>query len=194
MILSDLSIKEEIKKGNLKIKPFILENLQPSSFDLLLGNEFRIFKNLQIPFIDIKNPVNDFMELVKVENSQPLVIHPKEFILGTSVEWVKIPHYMVGRLEGKSSLGRLGIIIHSTAGYIDPGFSGQITFEMSNLANLPIALYPGMKVAQLSFHYLTTPVEVPYGRVKLKSKYQYQKGPTPSHVFIDFRKNHKTKK
>ncbi|MEK6800681.1 MAG: dCTP deaminase, partial [Nanoarchaeota archaeon] len=137
-------------------------------------------------FLDTKKPVSDFMELIILEKDEPIIIHPREFVLGETREYFEFPNDIVGRLEGKSSLGRIGIIIHSTAGYVDPGFKGTLTLEISNLANIPIALYPKMKIAQMSFHFLSTPADVPYGSPKLGSKYQGQRGPTESKLFREF--------
>lgn len=187
MILSDRGILKEIKKGDLKITPFQKTLLQPSSLDLRLGREFRIFRNTKLPYLDIRHPVDGFMELISIKRNEPLIIHPREFILGTTVEKIVIPNHLVGRLEGKSSLGRIGIVIHSTAGYVDPGFEGFLTLEISNLANLPIALYFGMRICQISFHILSEPPEKPYGHDRLNSKYQHQKGPTVSRIFKDFK-------
>ena len=186
MILSDKSIREEIAAGRLVIEPFDPRLVQPSSVDLRLSRRFLVFRNTQKPFIDIRDCVDDIMESIEVAEGEPVIVHPKEFILGSTLERVTVPDHLVGRLDGRSSLGRLGIVIHSTAGYIDPGFSGHITLEMSNLANLPIALYPGMRIAQISFHLMTTPAETPYGDHALGSKYQGQASPTPSRLHLDF--------
>lgn len=186
MILSDKTIKEIIKSGKLVITPFSEDLVQPSSYNLRLASTFRIFKNTKKAFLDVRQPVDDFMELIKVTKDEPVIIHPGEFILGETVEYFEFPDDMVGRLEGKSSLARLGIVVHATAGYFDPGFKGTGTLEMSNLSNIPIALYPGMKIGQMSFHFLTTPAERPYGSRSLGSKYQGQKGPTESKLFREF--------
>lgn len=186
MVLSDKSIKELIFAKKLLIKPFDESLIQPSSYNLRLANNFRFFRNFKQAYLDIRRPVSDFMETVKIADDEPIIIHPREFILGETLEYFEIPDDLVGRLEGKSSLGRIGIIIHSTAGYVDPGFKGTLTLEISNLANIPIALYPKMKIAQMSFHYLSTPAKHPYGSAKLKSKYQGQKGPTESKLFREF--------
>lgn len=186
MILSDRSIKEVIKSGKIMITPFEPALVQPSSYNLRLANSFRIFKNIKQAFLDTKKPVTDFMELIEIKNNEPIIIHPREFVLGETREYFEFPKDIVGRLEGKSSLARLGIIIHTTAGYFDPGFKGTATLEISNLANIPIALYPGMKIAQMSFHFLSTPADSPYGSRKLGSKYQGQKGPTESRLFREF--------
>ncbi len=194
MVLSDRTLKELIRSKHLLISPFDPDLIQPSSYNLRLANKFRIFKNAQQAFLDVREPVTDYMEVIEIPDDQPIVIHPHEFILGETVEYFEIPTDLVGRLEGKSSLGRLGIIIHSTAGYVDPGFKGTLTLEISNLANIPIKLYPKMKIAQMSFHYLSTPADLPYGHKKLGSKYQGQKGPTESRVFKEFVKGKKVKK
>lgn len=186
MVLSDKTIKELIKSKRLLISPFSEELIQPSSYNLRLANKFRIFKNAQQAYLDVREPVTDFMEVIDISDDQPIIIHPREFVLGETVEYFEIPNDLVGRLEGKSSLGRLGIIIHSTAGYVDPGFKGTLTLEISNLANIPIKLYPKMKIAQMSFHYMSTPAEFPYGSPRLASKYQGQKGPTESRIFKEF--------
>ncbi|MBI4492324.1 MAG: dCTP deaminase [Chloroflexi bacterium] len=186
MILSDRSIREEIAAGRLVVEPFEPSMVQPSSVDLRLGRRFLVFRNTQKPFIDVRDRVDDVMDLIEVGEDQPIIIHPKEFVLGSTVEKVTLPDDLVARLDGRSSLGRLGIVIHSTAGFIDPGFSGHITLEMSNLANLPIALYPGMRIAQISFQRMTTPAETPYGQRALGSKYQGQDAPTASRLHLDF--------
>lgn len=176
MILSDVSILEEIKKKSIILNPFYEECVQPSSVDLHLGKEFLIFNNHKASLIDTRKGAKELMEKVGVGKDQPLVVHPREFVLGTTEEWVEVPDFLVGRLEGKSSLGRIGLVIHSTAGYVDPGFKGQLTLEISNLANLPIALYPGMRICQISFLKMTTPAKYPYGHKRLVSHYQDQKG------------------
>ncbi len=187
MILSDRSILREIRQGRIVISPFNRKLLQPSSLDLRLGSQFRIFRNIKLPYLDTRNPVDNFMELIELKKSQSLIVHPREFVLGTTVERVKIPNHLVARLEGRSSLGRIGIVIHSTAGYVDPGFEGFLTLEISNLANIPVALYPNMKICQISFHVLSEEPRVTYGQRQLKSKYQNQKGPTASQIFKDFK-------
>jgi dCTP deaminase len=154
--------------------------------DLRLASEFLVFRNTKKAFLDVKQPADDFMERIAAEPDEPIVLHPKEFVLGSTIEQVTIPDDLVGRLEGRSSLGRLGIVIHSTAGYIDPGFSGGITLEIANLANIPIAIYPGMFIAQISFIQMTTPADRPYGRDPLRSKYQGQSGPQASRLYRDF--------
>jgi len=186
MILSDRSIRELIEAGRLMVEPFEPRMIQPSSIDLRLARKFLVFRNTKKAFLDVREPVDEFMEMLDIEPGRPVILHPKEFVLGSTVERVTVPTDIVGRLEGRSSLGRLGIVIHSTAGYIDPGFSGQITLEISSLANIPIALYPGMRIAQISFSQMTTPADAPYGAGALGSKYQQQDEPTPSRLYLDF--------
>jgi len=178
MVLSDRDIRRRIKEKKLVVRPFRDEDVQPSSIDLHLGNEFLAFDNHSRSFIDTKADVTSLMKKILVKKDEPLMLHPREFVLGTTEEWVELPDDLVGRLEGKSSLGRLGLIIHSTAGYVDPGFAGQLTLEIYNLANLPIALYSGMKICQFSFVQMTGPAQFPYGHKKLKSHYLNQKGAT----------------
>jgi len=187
MVLSDRTIRKEIEAGNIGIDPFDPSAIQPASLDLRLGRQFRVFKNSRIPFIDVKKEYPDLTELVEIEGDEPFVLHPGEFALAVTYERVRLPNYIVGRLEGKSSLGRLGLLVHSTAGYVDPGWDGALTLELSNVANLPIALYHGMKVSQLSFLMLTEPAEHPYGSREAGSKYQGQEGPTPSRYYLNFK-------
>ena len=187
MVLSDKSIKELVKSKKLIITPFDNKLVQPSSYNLRLANSFRIFKNTKQAYLDTKKPVNDFMELITIEKNEPIIIHPREFVLGETREYFEFPNDVVGRLEGKSSLARIGIIIHTTAGFFDPGFKGTATLEISNLANIPIALYADMKIAQMSFLTMTTAAEIPYGSKILGSKYQHQTGPTESKIYRDFR-------
>ena len=184
MILSDRTIREEIDAGRIVIDPFDPTCVQPSSVDLHVDNQFRVFANSRYPYIDVKEEMPDLTELVEVKPDEPFILHPGEFVLGSTAERVGIPNDLVARLEGKSSLGRLGLLIHSTAGYVDPGWDGYLTLELSNVANLPITLYPGMKIGQISFIKLTTPADVPYGSAG--NKYQGQRGPTPSRFFRDF--------
>lgn len=187
MILSDRSIREELATGRITIAPFEQRQVQPASVDLRLGHRFRRFQRSNRPFIDVKLPVHDLMEVLEIPEGEPVIVRPREFMLGTTVETVSIPADLVGRLEGRSSLGRLGIIIHSTAGYIDPGFSGQVTLEISNLLDEAIALYPGMRIAQISFNRMTTPADQPYGSGDLASKYQGQEDTTASRLYLDFK-------
>ncbi|MHB8262258.1 MAG: dCTP deaminase [Acidimicrobiales bacterium] len=186
MILSDRSIKEEIAVGRLAIEPFSEADIQPSSVDLHVDRHFRLFRNHSIGVIDVRESQEDLTELVSVGEDGPLILHPGEFILGSTLERVKIPDDLVARLEGKSSLGRLGLLIHSTAGFVDAGWDGHLTLELSNVANLPITVYPGMAIGQISFLRMTTPAEHPYGSSAVRSKYQGQWGPTPSRYFENF--------
>ncbi len=186
-VLSDRTISQEIADGRLRIEPFEPSHVQPSSVDLRLGRHFRVFEHSRYTHIDVRAPQPDLTQSVTVAEDEPFVLHPGEFALGTTLERVGLPNDLVGRLEGKSSLGRLGLIIHSTAGYIDPGFSGTITLELSNVAKLPIPLYAGMFIGQISFLTMTTPVDRPYGSPGLGSKYQNQEMPTASKVHKDFR-------
>src|SRR5437016_1576803 len=183
MILSDRSIREEVTAGRIVIDPFD-GCLQPSSVDLHVDAQFRVVRNNRYPFIDVKQPQKDLTELVQGEDGEAFILHPGEFVLGSTLERVALPDDLVARLEGKSSLGRLGLLIHSTAGYVDPGWDGYLTLELSNVANLPITLYPGMKIGQISFFRLTSPAETPYGAAG--NKYQGQRGPTPSRYYRDF--------
>jgi dCTP deaminase len=184
MILSDRTIREEIDAGRIVIDPFDANCIQPSSIDLHVDSQFRVFANSRYPYIDVKQEMPDLTELVEVKPDEPFILHPGEFVLGSTAERVALPDDLVARLEGKSSHGRLGLLIHSTAGYVDPGWDGYLTLELSNVANLPITLYPGMKIGQISFFRLTTPAEVPYGTAG--NKYQGQQGPTASRFFKDF--------
>lgn len=184
MILSDIDIAAEIKKKRLLISPFNKKNIQPASYDVCLGSEFRIFKNTQKPFLDVKEDFSEFMELIKIPQGKPLIVHPGEFLLGTTIENIKVPNDIVVQLMGRSSVGRLGIIVHATAGFVDPGFEGQITLEMANVANIPIALYPGMRIGQISLTRLSTPSKNPYS--PKRNKYKGQKGPTVSRIWRDF--------
>ena len=187
MILSDRDITEAIKAGRITIEPFDFDDVQPSSVDLHVDRMFRVFHNARYPFIDVKQPMEDLTELVEVKDDEPFILHPGEFVLGSTLELVKLPGDLVARLEGKSSLGRLGLLIHSTAGFVDPGWTGHLTLELSNVATLPITIYPGMKIGQISFYELSSEAENPYGSTKVRSKYQGQRGPTPSRYFENFR-------
>ncbi len=181
MVLSDRSIREQIESGRLVIDPFEPTLVQPSSIDVRVSASFRVFHNNRQPFIDVRHPAPDLTELVEMTGDEPFILHPGEFVLGSTLERVAIPDDLVARLEGKSSLGRLGLLIHSTAGYVDPGFAGTITLELSNVARLPITIYPGMPIGQLSFLTLTTPVEQTY-----RGKYLDQSGPTASAYHRNF--------
>jgi dCTP deaminase len=187
MILSDRTIRAELETGRIVIDPLDEQCIQPSSVDLRLDRLFRVFLNHTMPVIDVKEDLEDLTRLVEIGEGETFILHPGEFVLGSTYERVTLPDDLVGRIEGKSSLGRLGLLIHSTAGFIDAGFSGYLTLELSNVANLPITLYPGMKIGQVSFLRMTTPADVPYGSARVGSKYQGQRGPTPSRYWENFR-------
>jgi len=186
VILSDVTIREELAAGRIVIEPLGPNSIQPSSVDLHVDRYFRVFRNDTTPFIDPKQRQEDLTELVEVKEEGAFILHPGEFVLGSTLERVALPTDLVARLEGKSSLGRLGLLIHSTAGFVDAGWDGHLTLELSNVANLPIALYPGMKIGQISFLRMTTAAEVPYGGPTTGSKYQGQRGPTPSRYYLNF--------
>lgn len=186
MILSDRDLRALIEDGSLVIDPFDPDSIQPSSIDLRVGSEFRVFANSRYPYIDVRQPMEGLTELVKASEDEPFILHPGEFVLGSTLERVALPNDKVGRLEGKSSLGRLGLLIHSTAGFVDAGFDGYLTLELSNVANLPITLYPGMKIGQLCLFEMSSPAERPYGSRELGSKYHGQVGPTPSRYHENF--------
>jgi dCTP deaminase len=188
MVLSDRSIREALEQGRIIIDPLNDECIQPSSVDLHIDQYFRVFRNHTQRVIDVREDQEDLTELVDVGPSDPLILHPGEFLLGSTIERVALPDDLVARLEGKSSLGRLGLLIHSTAGFVDAGWDGHLTLELSNVANLPITLYPGMKIGQISFFEMTTPADRPYGSAGLGSKYRGQRGPTPSRYAENFRK------
>jgi dCTP deaminase len=185
VVLSDRSIKEEVAKGRIVIRPFDPYYVQPSSVDVHLDKKLLVFRNSRMPYIDLKQPTDGLTEMVEISDNTPFILHPGEFILGSTLEYLEIPDDLVARLEGKSSLGRLGLIIHSTAGYVDPGWKGHLTLELSNISRLPITLYRGMKIGQISFQKLTTPAERLYGSPGLGSKYQGQTEPTPSKYYQD---------
>jgi dCTP deaminase len=186
VVLSDTTIARYLAEGRIEIDPYDESLLQPSSVDVRVDALFRVFHNNRYPFIDVKTPQEDLTELVEVGDAQPFVLHPGEFVLGSTLERVRLPDDLVARLEGKSSLGRLGLLIHSTAGFIDPGWDGHVTLELSNVANLPITIYPGMKIGQISFMQMTEPAATPYGASELGSKYKGQEGPTPSRYYKNF--------
>ncbi len=187
MILSDRSIREEIAAGRICIDPLDPSAIQPSSVDLRLDSSFLVFRDHSIPVIDVAQDQRDRTDIIEVLQGEYFVLHPGQFVLGATLERVMVPDDLVGRLEGKSSLGRLGLLIHTTAGFVDPGWDGYLTLELSNVANLPIKLYPGMRIGQISFIKMTTPSEFPYGSDRLGSKYRGQRGPTPSRYFENFR-------
>lgn len=188
MILSDRTIREELAAGRILIDPLGPNAVQPSSVDLRLDHAFLVFRNYTRGLIDVREDLSDLTELVEVCGDDPFILHPGEFVLGSTLERVVLPTDLVARLEGKSSLGRLGLLIHSTAGFVDAGWDGQLTLELSNVANLPITLYPGMKIGQISFIRMTTPADVPYGSAAVGSKYQHQRGPRPSRYWENFKK------
>lgn len=187
MVLSDRSIREEIERGRIVFEPFDDACIQPASVDVHLDSQFRVFRNIRKPYVDVREPQEDLTDLVCISGDEPLILHPREFILGSTLEKVTIADDIVARVEGKSSLGRLGLLIHSTAGYVDPGWSGHLTLELSNVSNLPITLYYGMPIGQISFLRLTSPAEKAYGADGLGSKYQGQKEPTASRFYMNFR-------
>jgi dCTP deaminase len=186
MLLSDRDITAAIAEGRLGIEPYDAGLVQPSSIDVRLDRYFRVFNNARYTHIDPAQQQDDLTTLVEPDGDEPFVLHPGEFVLGSTLEVVSVPDDLAARLEGKSSLGRLGLLTHSTAGFVDPGFSGHITLELSNVANLPITIYPGMKIGQISFFRLSTAAETPYGSSRTGSKYQGQRGPTASRFFEEF--------
>jgi dCTP deaminase len=188
VILSDRTIREELAAGRIVIEPLDEANVQPSSVDLHIDRFFRVFRNHTMGFIDVKQNLEDLTELVEIDEEDVFILHPGEFVLGSTLERVALPNDLVARLEGKSSLGRLGLLIHSTAGFVDAGWDGHLTLELSNVANLPITLYPGMKIGQISFLRMTTEADHPYGSAEVGSKYQGQRGPTPSRYWENFRR------
>ncbi len=190
MLLSDRDLLIEIDNKRVAVEPFDVEMIQPSSIDVRLDRMFRVFENHKYPHIDPSIEQADLTRLIEPEGDDPFILHPGEFVLGSTLEVVSLPDDLAGRLEGKSSLGRLGLLTHSTAGFIDPGFSGHITLELSNVATLPIKLFPGMKIGQLCLIRLSSPADHPYGSDKYGSRYQGQRGPTASRSFANF---HRTK-
>jgi dCTP deaminase len=187
VVLSDRTIREELDAKRIVIDPLEEGSIQPSSVDLHVDRYFRLFRNHSMRVIDVREDLEDLTELVEVPAGEALILHPGEFVLGSTRERVTLPDDLVARLEGKSSLGRLGLLIHSTAGFVDAGWDGHLTLELSNVANLPITVYPGMKIGQISFLRMSTAAENPYGSAGLGSKYQGQRGPTPSRYFENFR-------
>lgn len=188
-ILSDKTIKKYLKEGKIVIDSLKDEQqIQPSSVDMRLGDEFKVFKVIRKPYIDPKDEEDlaDYMESSTVPQGEAFIIHPNEFALATTQEYVKVPDDLVARVEGRSSMGRLGVTMHVTAGYVDPGFEGRITLEISNIGAMPVALYPGQRVCQLVFETMTTPAELPYGHPKRNSKYMNQLKPESSRVKLDY--------
>ncbi len=186
MLLSDRDIRTELESGRIGLDPLDMGMVQPSSVDVRLDKYFRLFDNHKYPFIDPAEDQPELTRLVEAKGSDPFILHPGEFVLGSTYELITLPDDIAARLEGKSSLGRLGLLTHSTAGFVDPGFSGHITLELSNVANLPITLWPGMKIGQLCMFRLTSPSEHPYGSAVYGSRYQDQRGPTPSRSYRNF--------
>ena len=183
MLLSDRSIKEAISAGRIVLKPYFEDCVQPSSIDIHLDNKFLLFNKAQHALIDVRQKQDALMKSVEIKDGEPFILHPGEFVLGSTLESLKLPNDIAGRIEGKSSLGRLGLLIHSTAGYVDPGWEGNLTLELSNVSPLPITLYYKMKIGQISFTQMTTPVEKPYGSKGLGSHYQGQKVPVASKFY-----------
>ena len=188
VLLSDRDIKAELDEGRIGLDPYQPELIQPSSIDVRLDRFFRLFDNHKYPFIDPAEDQPELTRLIEAKPDEPFILHPGEFVLGSTFELVTLPDDVAARLEGKSSLGRLGLLTHSTAGFIDPGFSGHVTLELSNVATLPIKLWPGMKIGQLCFFRLSSPAEHPYGSAKYGSRYQGQRGPTPSRSYANFQR------
>ena len=186
VILSDATIRAEIAAGRIVVEPFDDSMVQPSSIDVRLDDRFLVFRSHTRAVIDVKEDLTDLTEMVRASEDEPFILHPGEFVLGATAERVALPDDIVGRIEGKSSLGRLGLLIHTTAGFVDAGFEGYLTLELSNVATLPITLYPGMKIGQISFLRMDRAAEVPYGASELGSKYRGQVGPTPSQYWKNF--------
>lgn len=185
VVLSDRTIREQLLAGRIRVEPLDPADIQPSGIDLHLASRFQVFRNSRYPYIDPQMHQEGLMEMVEASVEEPFVLHPGEFVLGATIERIALPDDIVARLEGKSSLGRLGLLIHSTAGYVDPGWDGTVTLELSNVATLPIVLTPGMAIGQVSFMGMTTPVDRPYGSPGLGSRYQGQVDPTPSRSHIE---------
>ncbi|GDX16687.1 dCTP deaminase [Actinomycetes bacterium] len=189
MLLSDRDIRAEIAANRVGVEPFDEAMIQPSSVDVRLDKFFRVFENHKYSVIDPSTEQAELTREVIAEGDEPFILHPGEFVLASTYEVITLPDDIAGRLEGKSSLGRLGLLTHSTAGFIDPGFSGHITLELSNVANLPVKLFPGMKIGQLCLIKLSSPAEHPYGSEKYGSRYQGQRGPTASRSFKNFHRS-----
>ncbi len=186
MLMSDRDIRAQIEAGNIGLEPLDMGLLQPSSFDVRLDRFFRLFDNHKYAYIDPAEEMSELTRFVEVAADEAFILHPGEFVLGSTYEFVSLPDNIAARLEGKSSLGRLGLLTHSTAGFVDPGFNGHVTLELANVSNLPIKLWPGMKVGQLCFFQLSSPSETPYGSAKYLNRYQGQRGPTASRSFMNF--------
>lgn len=186
MVLSDRTIKEKVAAGRIVIDPLDERDIQPASVDLHLDRRLLVFRNSNAPYIDLRADLPSLTEQIEIDNDAPFILHPGEFVLASTLEHVELPTDIVGRLEGKSSLGRIGLLIHSTAGYVDPGWKGRLTLELTNVARLPVTLYSGMRIGQISFLTLTTDVDRPYGSRGLGSRYQGQADPTASRIHLDF--------
>ena len=186
VLLSDRDITAELDAGRIALEPYDPAMIQPSSIDVRLDRFFRLFDNHKYAFIDPSEDQPELTHLVEVDGDQPFILHPGEFALGSTFERVTLPDNVAARLEGKSSLGRLGLLTHSTAGFIDPGFTGHVTLELSNVATLPIKLWPGMKIGQMCFFQLSSPADQPYGSAAYSSRYQGQRGPTASRSYLNF--------
>jgi dCTP deaminase len=186
MLLSDRDIRASIESGRIGLEPLDMNLIQPSSMDVRLDRFFRLFDNHKYPFIDPREQQDDLTRFIEVEPNEAFILHPGEFVLGSTFEFVSLGDDIAARLEGKSSLGRLGLLTHSTAGFVDPGFKGHVTLELSNTATLPIKLWPGMKIGQLCFFQLSSASENPYGSAKYGSRYQGQRGPTASRSYLNF--------
>lgn len=189
MLLSDRDIKESLESGRIGLDPLDVSMVQPASVDVRLDRFFRLFDNHNYPFIDPAQDQSGLTRMVDVDPDQPFILHPGEFVLGSTYEQVSLANDVAARLEGKSSLGRLGLLTHSTAGFIDPGFSGHITLELSNMSTLPIKLWPGSKIGQMAFFGLTSPSEHPYGTGPNLNRYQNQRGPTASRSHLNFHRS-----
>jgi len=188
MILSDRDIKKYLKEGKLKIEPLNEDRIEGASIDLTLGNEFRIFKVTAMPFIDPKNVTEGYTEVIRVEEGKPFILHPGEFVLGCVKEYIKIPEDLMGIVDGRSSLGRLGVIVHATAAAMNPGWEGKFVLEITNVGKMPVALYPGMRICKLVLHKLSSTAEKPYYKKK-DAKYHKQKSIEESKIFQEFKKD-----
>ena len=186
VILSDRTMREQIELGRIRVEPLADDAIQPSSIDLRLGDKIRVFQNNHISHIDLRHDTASLTEVVELRPGQPFFLRPLEFALGVTVETIAVPDDLVARLDGKSSLGRVGLLIHATAGLVDPGWVGRLTLELMNLAPFPITLFAGMKIGQISFLRMSSPAEHPYGSDTTGSKYQGQRGPTPSRYYLNF--------
>ncbi len=189
VLLSDRDIRAQIESKRVGVEPFAESMIQPSSVDVRLDKFFRVFENHKYEVIDPALEQPELTREIIAEDGEAFILHPGEFVLASTYEVITLPDDIAGRLEGKSSLGRLGLLTHSTAGFIDPGFSGHITLELSNVANLPVKLYPGMKIGQLCLIKLSSPAEHPYGSAQYLNRYQGQRGPTASRSFMNFHRS-----